>query len=655
MAQGKPFFRPVVVAVGLFLIVAVGGAAWWLLSPSPPADGGRVVQPIPAPPDPRLSYAGPFTNIHPSTAYAGSERCRDCHRQIADSYAQHPMGRSLLPIAAVADSQVYAGHNNPFAAFDSVFFIEREGKRLYHRRKMLDQHGKTVFQSEQQVHYALGSGNHGYSYLTNRDGFLFQTFISWYSQKNIWDISPGYSEHLLSGRLVSAECFFCHSNRALHRHGTINGFEEPIFHGHAIGCERCHGPGEQHVKQRGRFRPAPWDPSVDIDPTIVNPGKLPVELREAVCQQCHLEGAIRVLPRGRDLYDFRPGLPLEPFWSIFVRDAGRSQKAVNHVEQMYLSGCFQRSKGKNKLGCISCHDPHYHVPASEREEYFRKRCLNCHAEPGQTKGKGTAPGCSLPLAERLAKRNSCNDCHMPRYATSDIAHTASTDHRIVRKPGFETKSRLEAPQDKHPFPLRHFSRGPVSPDDAELARDLGIALLDWYSNGEVHPNLIARAEPLFDAALKRDPQDYEAWFRKALLLGVFGRKPEGIACFDTILSKIPKEERALVMAATFSQDLRQDKALDYWRRVREANPYQFTASFNIARILLVKRDWSEGLVESRKLVDLDPVNLPARKFYIECLVRTGARAQARAELALIESVRPADWQAWQTWFAELRN
>jgi len=29
-----------------------------------------------------------------------------------------------------------------------------------------------------------------------------------------------------------------------------NRYSGDIFHGHAIGCQRCHGPGELHVKRR---------------------------------------------------------------------------------------------------------------------------------------------------------------------------------------------------------------------------------------------------------------------------------------------------------------------------------------------------------------------------------------------------------------------
>src|SRR5262249_33685503 len=151
------------------------------------------------------------------------------------------------------------------------------------------------------------------------------------------------------------------------------------------------------------------------DHTIVHPGKLEPPEREAVCQQCHLQGWTRVLRAGRQSFDFRPGLPMHLFWSVFVRPPTTDEepKAVSQVEQMAASKCFRESKRKprgNKgkpleMGCISCHDPHEQPAAEQRVRYYRDRCLACHADHG----------CSLPLDERLeqSKEDSCIACHMP--------------------------------------------------------------------------------------------------------------------------------------------------------------------------------------------------------------------------------------------------
>ena len=88
----------------------------------------------------------------------------------------------------------------------------------------------------------------------------------------------------------------------------MNRYEPPIFRGHAIGCERCHGPGELHSRRQ--------DLVDGRDLTIVNPRHLEPALRLAVCEQCHLLGDERVDRLGRGTFDYRPGLPITAFFAV---------------------------------------------------------------------------------------------------------------------------------------------------------------------------------------------------------------------------------------------------------------------------------------------------------------------------------------------------
>src|SRR5439155_16222865 len=233
----------------------------------------------------------------------------------------------------------------PFTHSGLQYLVERRRERIVHRETLANSKRNVLAQIEQEVAYVLGSGTRGRAYLINRDGYLFQSPISWYTQKNAWDLSPNYAnENQHFERPINSECLSCHSNYADAVENTINRFREPIFRGHAIGCERCHGPGELHVQ----FHQAnPNWPGGD-DYTIVHPGKLDAPERESVCQQCHLQGWTRVLRAGRQSFDFRPGLPMHLFWSVFVRPptTEEEQKAVSQVEQMVASKCFRATKAK---------------------------------------------------------------------------------------------------------------------------------------------------------------------------------------------------------------------------------------------------------------------------------------------------------------------
>ena len=165
------------------------------------------------------------------------------------------------------------------------------------------------------VSYAVGSGAKVRSYIVDRLGYLLASPACWYPHGGRWDLAPGYEardRHF--NRPVTPGCLFCHSNFAEHVEGTVNQYREPSIRGFAIGCERCHGPGELHVAARGRGEP----PDGKADLTIVNPTRLETGLRQAICEQCHLQGEERVVGRGRGDWDFRPGLPLYPFVMDFV-------------------------------------------------------------------------------------------------------------------------------------------------------------------------------------------------------------------------------------------------------------------------------------------------------------------------------------------------
>ena len=85
----------------------------------------------------------------------------------------------------------------PIAAFDagsSHFTIEQRDGRLFHRESRSDEQGRIVAEVEAEVTYALGSGTRGISYLVERAGRLYQSPISWFGQRQRWDLSPGYEE-----------------------------------------------------------------------------------------------------------------------------------------------------------------------------------------------------------------------------------------------------------------------------------------------------------------------------------------------------------------------------------------------------------------------------------------------------------------------------
>jgi predicted CXXCH cytochrome family protein len=592
-------------------------------------------------PDPRLVYDGPYRNIHPDVRYVGDAACAACHKDISRKYHNHPMARSLRPVADEADESKYDhGSGNPFTALGSQFEVRRKGARVWHRRSQLDAAGSPIYEQEAEIQYVVGSGTRGCSYITNRDGYLFQPLISWYTQKGTWDVSPGAAMMSAAGRHIDGACLFCHANRSHFQPSSLNHYDTPVFDGPGIGCERCHGPGELHVARRRQHE------IVDgPDNTIVNPARLPHALREAVCQQCHLQSEARVVRRGRRLDEFRPGLPLESFLSVVVlaKDASGTRQAVNHVQQMTASRCYQQSSGNNQLGCISCHDPHERPAPQQRVAYFRDRCMKCH----------DTRGCKETENERLRRENDCTTCHMPHYNDADVAHTASTDHRILLRPDRAPVHR-DAPRRATDLPVVRFVASETDSADPESIRDLAIAMVIYGSIGKIDMQAYAaHVGSMLQAAVQRDSKDVAAWLALAQALLAQNRAAAALACYEKVLAIDPEREDALIAAAALYKINRQPQAaLEHWRKAVKANPWMPLYRGNLVPLLIDAGKWDEVRTQADEWLRLDPVSAAPRQLRITLLLRAGDRAAARAEFARLEALKPPNMEAIRAWFDE---
>jgi Flp pilus assembly protein TadD len=578
----------------------------------------------------RKAVAGsPYLNAQPGAKYVGDSACLRCHAEIGETFSHHPMGRSLSPIAgAVA---VGPGPSQ-FEAQGLRYSIEERAGRVFHQEERRDASGRIVAKSEAEVRYVLGSGKQAISYLIDRGGYLFESPITWYIRERRWGLSPGYDERNRHfNRPILADCLYCHANRVERVAGTVNRYREPIFHGHAIGCERCHGPGEIHVKH-----PTLAD---GVDITIVNPARLEPSLRDAVCEQCHLIGRRRTVHADLRSEDYRPGLPFYRFWSAFVAPPSETgNRFGGQVEQMHESRCFRASRGR--LGCISCHDPHEQPVAQEKVAYFRDRCLACHADRG----------CILPVKVRLERDRSdnCTGCHMSQIDTSNNAHLATTNHRIPRT----LTGYTEPPPRDHLLAsqlrsLVNFHAGLL--DDrgrTDSERDRGVALARDGREGALV------ALPLLEAALESMPNDPPAWESKGEALGTLGRVEEGLHAYRVAISKDPTRETALAGAARFaSRAGRRQDALEYWRKAIAINPWRSDYHAELAHVAMLTGDWRTATQSCQESLRLNPTPIDVRKWLVQCYLKRRDLEAARREFETLLGFDPPDRESLLRWFS----
>jgi predicted CXXCH cytochrome family protein len=582
-----------------------------------------------------------YTNTRAGIAYVGDAVCAKCHAAIARTYRQHPMGRSLAPFSPAEE---VGPLQTSFDAGGFRYGVQLRDGRLVHTETRADAEGNVVTEASREIAYVLGSGTRGRSYLIDQDGVLTQSPISWFTQAGHHDLAPGYSAaNTHFERPIVPDCLFCHANRVVPERNTISRYERPIFRGHAIGCERCHGPGELHAAhpQTGR---------AGQDTSIVNPANLDLALRDAVCEQCHLQGDARVEPAARGLANFRPGLPLYRFVSVFF-DADKLEwtRAVGQVEQMHASQCYQQSRGV--LGCTSCHDPHERPSPAARIDFYRDRCLACHE---------SKKACSLALDARRQEspRDDCVQCHMPRMPSTDILHNAATDHRVPLRPGkarrMAAPASIEAPQVR----LFHTGQLRTSEERAEADRALGLALaqkLTRTSEPQQRAGLARRALPLLTAALDASEEDVQAARAKAFVLEQGGRTDEAFELLKSALVRLPRHEGMLADATADALQLqRHREALAYARRLVQVNPHAANHQGLLAEAYALARDWHAAAAAARSAIRLDPSSKSAWTVLIESRLQAGQAVEARRDLEKLLVLDPGQREELERWFNQAR-
>ncbi len=403
------------------LVLALAGLAWLGCGfapgcsddPAPIPSGGG---PTATPPPPASS--SPFENTTSNAQHVGTAACQSCHPDQHRTWSHTAHARSLARVVPENEPpDVRFEHRKSGRAYE----VTRSDGRLVHRESLLLEDGSQVELSSHPLAYLVGSGRFSRTYLVTLDGLLIESPITWYAQRKAWDMSPGYDHNIHDSfrRQATHDCLLCHAGDV--EPDETAGFTFPRGE-LAIGCERCHGPGSLHVaRHRGR---QPTGSTDSRDTSIVHPGRLERPLAEAVCQQCHLQGDVKVMVRGRQPGTFRPGLPLsEERIEFRLQGSGPEMTVVGHVDQLRASRCYQQDR---ELSCVTCHDPHDpHHPRepADRIRHQRQACLGCHA-PAACNEEESKRQATTPVAD------ACTTCHMPQVDT-DIPHIAFTHHKIA--------------------------------------------------------------------------------------------------------------------------------------------------------------------------------------------------------------------------------
>jgi predicted CXXCH cytochrome family protein len=175
-----------------------------------------------------------------------------------------------------------------------------------------------------------------------------------------------------------------------------------------VGCEKCHGPGSNHIAQPSRAN-------------IVNPARLDPVAGVNVCIQCHSQGQPLKNPIEGRYYDwpvgFHVGLNLRDFWKLEEHKLGETTfthfaDGTGHKNRMQGNDYTESVMYTRGVTCFSCHDVHGTSNNADLLRPVNVLCLNCHG-PKSPNGPHT-PTIEQHTHHRPGSAGSeCVGCHMP--------------------------------------------------------------------------------------------------------------------------------------------------------------------------------------------------------------------------------------------------
>lgn len=340
--------------------------------------------------------------------YVGAATCGECHQDITDRQGSSRMATTLRPV-----EQFLREHSVPLPAtvFDAANQLQYRVDEHDGKLRLEVKRGSAVAHAD--MTYALGSGKLAITFVRELDAENYQELrVSYYSQTGGWDLTPGQRSARPAwvaealgrpiGKHSDQGCLTCHSSLLVQSGGKIDRARSHFN----VDCERCHGPGREHVGsarggefaairapelnealdalQRLRENRRPESPSEELLPSLAQLDNERLIHDLYVCGECH--GRARLADR-----------PTDDHMSKFP------------VAALAQSACYQHSA--TKLLCGDCHDPHGDSPRDDHP--YVAVCLKCHRSD-------------------LCPENSndeCIACHMP--VRSPIPHTHYTHHRIA--------------------------------------------------------------------------------------------------------------------------------------------------------------------------------------------------------------------------------
>jgi len=359
------------------------------------------------------------------SAYTGPASCISCHSKIYNNYLHTAHFVASQPATEKTIQGSFKQPANEFA-FNPVEEVVMQQLDTGFYQTLYD-HGQPRVSRRFDIVFGGIKGQTYAYWLTNQ---LFQLPVSYANDH--WANSPGYSLAQVDfGRMIGTKCMGCHMSYAKQEpagpqqfYNSTEAFDKNSIV-YSVDCERCHGPGAEHVKFQTEH------PTVKEARYITKFESLSRIQKLNMCAVCHSGGSNHML---KPTFGFKPGDTLDNYLTVVKSNAPANFKEIdvhgNQIALLASSKCFLASN----MDCSTCHDTH--VKDRDDSLLYTSKCISCH-------NTNTHNQCKMvnTLSANILKAN-CISCHMPALRskvivvqqTSALVHT----HHIAVYPD-ETK------------------------------------------------------------------------------------------------------------------------------------------------------------------------------------------------------------------------
>jgi tetratricopeptide (TPR) repeat protein len=574
--------------------------------------------------------------------YVGIETCGACHEKRAAEFKTTRHYIACTPATGVAAPGFTPGRGRYDSRVPGLRFeMTRSGDDFLATAVQATAGGER--RVSYQVGLVYGSANkRDELYFAWQDDRLYTLPAAWLYPFDRWG-NAVESMHVVE---TPPSCLECHNTWFAHVPETPNQYRrDDMLLG--VTCERCHGPGREHVAYHREH------PNDDEAHAILHPGTLSRERLIDVCAQCH--GNTRLLGRP---FSYRPGQPLEAFYRTARAKYREDDTTTNQVQYLGESKCFQKSD----MTCITCHSPH-------RPTSAKSGCMECH----------TAASCTDQPHQPAAVRGDCVGCHMPQHVwMNSHFYTTTDDQYLPVAPRSEHRIAVY-PEAKRAVVLAWLRKQNDATSRAEADR-LAAELTKYWLNEaaqrreavrlkaaigayrealQVTPNPAIREQmqevitqqaklddlilaatnaerrgpgeviPLLKKILQINPEDAHAHGQLGTIYALSGQREEAIPHLEAVARYDPNDSSGMTRLAWMAhREGRPEKAEALCAQAEKIDPGHPMNHYVWGMALSKQERWADAEVQFRKTLKIGPKHSGANQGLSEALRHQGQAKEA---------------------------